>query len=177
MALGQFAEREGDRRVTEETHRVGVARIAEQRKGAREEKVADPHCALAARSRHHRRLAAAQGGSVENVVVDERGDVNKLDRGRAPHRAFGALGAGAEQHEQRPQAFAAGRKGGAGLCPQCLPVAFRRTAEHILDRREPRGQPRLSRLEHGGDGRRDGGAGAHSLTPEWIAMIPPARTV
>ncbi len=59
-------------------------------------------------------MPAAQLGTVDQVVVDERGGVHELDRHRGAHelllarprgrRAPGGLGG--EQHEQRAQALA-----------------------------------------------------------------------
>src|SRR5207248_2801173 len=54
--------------------------------GAREEQVADGNRHVTPRGGHDRRAAAAQGGAVEDVVVNERGGVDELDGRGGAHQ-------------------------------------------------------------------------------------------
>jgi hypothetical protein len=76
VALGQLAEREGDRRVAEQADRVFVAGVAQERERSGKKQVAHARRPLPARPGHDRRLAPSEGGGVENVVVNESGNVN-----------------------------------------------------------------------------------------------------
>jgi hypothetical protein len=122
---------------------------------------------------------AAEGSSVEHVVVDERGHVHQLDGDRGPDGVLTHRVARAEEHDQRAQPLAAGAERVRRVAAQLLAVARPDGRQALLAACEGARQARASggehRLEPGQAGSLPG-RHAHDFTPRWIAMIPPAVT-
>ena len=160
-----------------------VAVGGELGEGPREEQVADRGRGLAARAGDDGRVAAAQRRGVEDVVVDEGRHVDELDRGRGADRGLGPASGPAQSRtsigrSRLPPAASVA----AGLLGEPLAVAA-----DELGRAAPRPPPsaaaarQLRRVDRPGS--RAAGPPTGSLrskppragSPEWIAMIPPAR--
>ena len=97
--------------------------------------------------------------------MDQGRHVDELDRGRGADRGGAALGAGAEQDQQRPQALAPRRERRPGVGGEQLAVPGDLLAQQILDLAEPRRQPAARGIEHRGDRGRYGGAAGHPAMP------------
>ena len=108
----------------------------------------------------------------------------ELDRCRRALGPVARLGTGAEQHQHRPQALAAGRKRRPGLRPEPAAVAPDEGGEALLDRRHAANSQSsaASRTMVTGVGRLIGSYASAppaqaGRVPKWIAMMPPASTV
>ena len=121
---------------------------------------------------HHRRPPAPQLRGVEHVVVNQRGAVEQLDRHRDPQHPRARRLARGHEHEQRPQALAAGGDRGAAVARQHRAVAGGELGQALVERLHERRNVRAAR----GDDGLDRGCDRHHLptVPWWIAMIPPA---
>ena len=112
------------------------------------------------------RAASAQAGAVHDVVVDERGHVNELDR-RALHDRRLRAGGAREERQGRPEALPTrGERVGAHRGDDAR-VGLHDLREARLDRVEVLGEPIRGA---------DGLEGAHVRTPTWSATIVPPRS-
>jgi hypothetical protein len=96
----------------------------------REQQVPGGGGGQAARGSEHGGPAAAQLGSVEDIVVNERGHVQQLHRGRSGHELIGIAGP-AQEDEDRAQSLATGGQRAVGM-------DTKRAAVPGADLREPR---------------------------------------
>ena len=104
--LQRLAAREAERRVGEDLDGGGVSRRGQLREGAREQVVARRARGRRAVDRPGGRLAAAEVGAVDQVVVDERRHVHELDRDAGRERRLRARRSG-EEDERGPEPLAA----------------------------------------------------------------------
>ena len=166
-ALQRLAAREAERRVGEDLDRAGVSGRAQLGERAREEVVAGRARGGRAVHRPRRRLATAEVGAVDEVVVHERRHVHELDGDAGRERRLLA-GGSREEDERRAQALAAGRE---RLVPDRRDEAWVRrdgAREPLLETVEIVAEPR-----HGADvGERRG----HATSPTWSATMPPAKS-
>ncbi len=123
LALQQLAFGERRAGLRERAQLLGVVVARELGERTREQQVAGRDRHLAPGDRGDGRMAAAQQGAVDQVVVDERRGVHELDRDGRAHEPLLALGCrrrpagrlGGEHDEQRAQALAAGEDRGVGV--------------------------------------------------------------
>src|SRR5438067_3037058 len=167
--LQRLAACEAERRVGEDLDGGCVARRAQLGEGAREEVVAGRAGCGWAVHRPRGRLATAEVGAVDQVVVDERRHVHELDgdprrERRRPSRRRG------EEDERRTQPFTAGperlvahrrHEAGMGRDGACQP--FLERVEVVVEPRH-----RTDVLEACGH--------AAPASPPWRATIPPAKS-
>jgi hypothetical protein len=90
-----------------------AGKLRRQAKRVREQAIAEQHRRLVAEAGSHRRALAPDARFVDDVVVNQRGEVDQLDDGRAGGMGRGetAGGGGTQGDEDRPQLFATGRQG------------------------------------------------------------------
>ena len=141
-ALQQLALGERRRRLGEHADLVGAPVGRQLGEGAGEEQVAGGGGGGAPGRGHHGRDAAAQGGGVEDVVVDEGRGVDELDRGGGAHEALALLAVGGQEDQQRAQALAAGGDRRARVLGQQRAVAGGHLAQALLDALEQVGDVR-----------------------------------
>src|SRR3954447_1717430 len=145
-ALHRFTAGEAERRVREDGERLRTSRGRELGEGTREEVVARCSRRLGAMRRPGRRVAAAQGGAVDEVVVHERREVDELDGDAGDDRRL-RPGRRREVHEQGPQPLPAGCEGLSTDLRDDAAVGADRVLETVLELAEVGVQPgRLTNL-------------------------------
>ena len=131
----------------ERAAKLDFVEVRHQLERVRENRVAEQHGGVRAVFGEKRRRGVAQRGVVENVVVDERREVNQLDRRGGAHRVrldgVFAFPAG-KKHERRAQPFPAMR--------ERVAQAFPRRRRELLHLRL---EKRVERLEMLSDGSED----------------------
>jgi hypothetical protein len=166
VALGQLPEDQRDRGRAQLRDLSLAAIDRELCECSREEQVPDTHRAVPARAGDDRGAATADGGTVQDVVVDQSRHVDQLDRdARGVWRL--PIASARKEDEQRPQALAArgerlfaDRRREAG-------VAGDRVEESVLDLLQVAIEPlRLT----------DGRQRAQTATPVCSATMPPAKS-
>ena len=136
-----------------------------QLRGLREQEVAGEDRDVVVPAGVGRRGAAAQLGLVHHVVVVERRQVGQLDHARRGDHVLdvGVLaGLGGQQHEQRPEALAAGLHQVAGGLGHEAGAAADVPGQRLLDLGQPVLEPRGQPLVEDREGETRGGA-------RWVA--------
>ena len=126
-----LAARDRQTRAREEVDALEVAALGELSKRAGEQVIASRARGALAVLMPRGRASAAELGAVDQVVVDERGNMRKLDRNACAQRLLAPRRC--QVDEQRTQSFAAGRDGVPATRRDKPGIARNRDLEPVLE--------------------------------------------